>query len=212
MMKTRWIWLLTAVLLLALAGCTGRDAAYEETFDQQGSWPQEDNPYARGRVFEGAYELEVKANDGLFWATNGRETGDGSYQVEATQVAGTLDNGYGLLFMVDPAQADFYLFKVSGDGYVQLARCRSSCETEFELLGSTRWEESAAVLQGLNQTNVLRVTAENGNLTFTVNGQEVGRAADVTFTRGEAGVVVETLGEAGVKVRFDNLRFTPAGN
>ena len=43
-----------------------------------------------------------------------------------------------------------------------------------------------------------------------VNGEVVGRAYDVTFTRGEVGVLVETLGESGVKVRFDNLRFTPA--
>ena len=210
MMSKRWIWLVAAVVLLALAGCRTGDTAYEESFDQRGSWPEEDNAYARGRVFGGAYELEVKAPDGLFWATNGRVTGDGTYQVEATQVGGTLDNGYGMLFMADPAQGNFYLFKVSGDGYVQLARCRSSCESEFELLGSNRWEESAAVLQGLNQTNVLRVTAEQGNLTFFVNDQPVGRAADATFARGEVGVVVETLGEAGVKVRFDNLRFTPA--
>lgn len=206
----RWHTAVFLLLLLTLAACGGADTAYEEPFNEQGTWPVENNQYATGRVFEGAYELEVKASDGLFWATNGRASGDGVYQVEATQIAGPLDNGYGILFMSDPAEGNFYLFEISGDGYVQIARCRSSCETEFEVLVGTFWEESAAILQGLNQTNILRVTAAAGNLTFEVNGQIVGRAYDVTFTRGEVGVLVETLGESGVKVRFDNLRFTPA--
>lgn len=207
-MKFQWKRWATAVALMALAACTS-NSPYVETFDEPGAWPQEENPYAIGRVFEGGYELEVKASDGLFWATNGVSTGDGTYQVEATQLAGPLDNGYGLLFMADPAEGNFFLFEVSGDGFVQIARCRGSCETEQEILVGTFWEESAAVLQGINQTNVLRVTADEGNLTFWVNEQEVGRAYDVTFTEGEIGVLVETLGAGDVKVRFDNYRYTP---
>ena len=68
---------------------------------------------------------------------------------------------------------------------------------------------SNAVNTGLNETNVLRVEVEEGNMVFFVNGREVGRAFDVTLEEGEIGLLVETLGEGGVKVRFDNLTYTP---
>lgn len=202
--------LLIFVLLLTTA-CTVLAGPYEETFDDAGSWGTGEDLDARGEVTGGRYEFLVKAEYGLFWATAGERRSDGIYQVEATQLEGPLDNGYGLMFRVDPDSNSFYLFEVSGDGYVWIGVCEDSCEEEQPLAGEG-WIASDAVRQGYNAINVLRVRAEGGNMIFFVNDQEVGRVTDNTLGSGDIGIMVETLGQGGVLVAFDNFTVNPLSN
>ncbi len=196
-------------LLLLLAACRGGATGlpWEETFDAAGAWSSGEDAYSRGVVVDGAYVFEVLQNDISRWAAAGQNFGDGIYEVEATQVDGPLDNGYGLLFRANPATGNFYLFKISGDGYVWIGRYRDGAE-ETTLIGD-HWFESAAVQGGLNVANRLTVRAEAGNMIFYVNGQEVGRVTDDTFTSGDVGLLVQTLGGAPVTVSFDNLSVRP---
>lgn len=196
------------LLLLLLAACTVFAGPYEETFDSAGSWGTGEDLEARGDVTGGRYEFLVKAELGLFWATAGEDRSDGIYQVEATQLDGPLDNGYGMMFRVDPDSNSFYLFEVSGDGYFWIGVCENSCEDERPLAGNG-WVASDAVRQGLNAVNVLRVRAEGGNMIFFVNDQEVARASDNTLRKGDIGIMVETLGQGNVLVAFDNFTVTP---
>lgn len=197
-----------ALLLLLLAACASLRGPYEETFDEAGKWGTGEDLEASGEVTGGRYEFLVKSDLGLFWATAGELISDGIYQVEATQLDGPLDNGYGMMFRVDSDSDSFYLFEVSGDGYVWIGVCENSCEEEQPLVGNG-WVSSEAVNQGLNVTNVLRVRAEGGNMIFFVNDQEVGRVTDNTLGRGDIGIMVETLGQGGVLVAFDNFTVTP---
>ena len=199
---------LLALFLLLLAACASLQGPYEETFEEAGKWGTGEDLEAKGEVAGGRYEFLVKADLGLFWATAGEQRSDGVYQVEATQLEGPLDNGYGLMFRVDPDTNSFYLFEVSGDGYVWVGVCEDSCEEEQSLIGDG-WVSSEAVRQGLDATNVLRVRAEGGNMIFFVNDQEVGRVTDNTLSRGDLGIMVETLGQGGVLVAFDNFTVTP---
>ena len=200
--------LLLAVALL-LSACRGGATGlpWEETFDDAGAWSSGEDAYSRGAVVDGAYVFEVLQNDVSRWAAAGQNFGDGVYEVEATQIDGPLDNGYGLLFRANPATGDFFLFKISGDGYVWIGRYRDGAE-EVTLIGD-HWFESAAVQGGLNVANRLTVRAEAGNMIFYVNGQEVGRVTDNTFTAGDVGLLVQTLGGAPVTVSFDNLSVRP---
>ena len=203
----RGLLLLAVVLLLSACrgGATG--LPWEETFDDAGAWSSGEDAYSRGAVVDGAYVFEVLQNDVSRWAAAGQNFGDGVYEVEATQIDGPLDNGYGLLFRANPATGDFFLFKISGDGYVWIGRYRDGAE-EVTLIGD-HWFESAAVQGGLNVANRLTVRAEAGNMIFYVNGQEVGRVTDNTFTAGDVGLLVQTLGGAPVTVSFDNLSVRP---
>ncbi len=198
----------TAVLLL-LTACRGGTDAYEETFDEPGGWRVGSDGDATGQVQDGVYDLTVLADDVIIWTAAGQEFGDGVYQVEATQVDGPVNNGFGMIFRLDDENDDFYLFKISGDGYVWIGRYRNGGEGEAEPLVGEWWFESTAVQQGLNKTNVLRVRAESGNLIFFVNDVEVGRVTDDAFGRGDIGLMVETLGLGGVRVQFDNFTVTP---
>ena len=201
--------LLIPVLLL-LAGCArgGTDnLPFVETFDNAGNWGTGEDAYSIGTVVDGVYDFKVLESDISRWVSAGRNFGDGIYQVEATPVGGPLDNGYGLLFRANAEAGNFYLFKVSSDGYVWIGRYENGAEAAT-IIGN-HWFESPAVLRGLNVTNVLKVQAEAGNLIFYVNDQEVGRVTDNTLTTGDVGILVQSLSGSGVRVLFDNLSVHP---
>ncbi len=203
------LFFIVAVLVL-LAGCADGGASglpFVETFDEPGAWGTGEDAYSVGAVTDGVYDFLVIENDITRWASAGKNFANGIYEVEATPVEGPLDNGYGLLFRADAEAGDFYLFKVSADGFVWIGRYRDGAE-EVPIIGD-HWFESPAVLTGLNVTNVLRVQAEAGNMIFYVNDQEVGRVTDNTFSSGDVGVLVQTLGGGGVRVHFDNLSINP---
>ena len=195
-----------ALVLLLTACDTGE---YEEPFDEAGSWGIGRTSDVTGKVENGVYEMLVKSNSELYMATAGESFSDGVYEVEATQIAGPLNNGYGFLFKVDDETDSFYAFEISGDGWIWIGRCVDLCETEQVALVGGDWFRSPAINQGLQATNVLRAGVDGSLMTFYVNGVEVGRTADDRLTEGDIAVMVETLGESGVRVIFDNFRFSP---
>jgi hypothetical protein len=199
-----------AVLLLSAivrVGCGGNDT-YMETFDEPGTWSAGSDIDVDGDVRDGVYDLLVKADNLLIWASAGEQFGDGVYEVEATAVDGPVNNGYGMVFRLDDAD-NFYLFKVSSDGFVWIGKLVNGGLEENTPLVQDWWFESSAVKTGLNETNVLRVRAESGNMIFFVNDQEVGRVTDNSFRSGDIGVMAETLGLGGVQVHFDNFTVSP---
>ncbi|MDX1614100.1 MAG: hypothetical protein R3300_07290 [Candidatus Promineifilaceae bacterium] len=198
--------LVTVSVLEPGAGQVGAATVYEETFDTAGSWGEGETHEVTGQVANGVYELEVRTGYGLFTATAGQTFGDGVYELEATQLDGPLNNGYGMVFRVDEAGDAFYAFEVSGDGWVWIGYCQDRCRGQAIALVGQDWFRSPTVNVGLGETNKLRVVAEGSLMSFYVNGIEVGRAADGRLTSGDIGVMVETLGQRGVRVAFDNYR------
>lgn len=203
------LWLILLSLAAAtFSACAGQAGpTFNETFDDTGDWSTGDDAYTEGKIVEGTYHLLIKGDDISRWASAGENFANGVYQLEATQIAGPLDNGYGMLFRGDTENGNFYLFKISGDGYVWIGRYRDQAE-EQAIIGQ-HWFQSPAVNQGLNQTNTLRVEAESGNMIFYVNDQEVGRVTDNTYRAGDIGLFAQTLGQGGVEVQFDNFSVTP---
>lgn len=205
--------MLSVVLLLALtllAACQNLGQGllpYEETFDSPGEWSTGEDTFSVGTVENGVYNFLITENDISRWASSGRSFSDGIFELEATAVEGPLDNGFGMIFRADPEAGDFYLFKISSDGFVWIGRYADGAE-ETPIIGN-HWFESPAVEQGLGVTNRLRVAAEAGNLIFYVNDQEVGRVTDNTFREGDVGLLAQALGGSGVRVHFDNLSVRP---
>lgn len=195
------------VIMLAAAACSSSDLPYVETFDSAGSWRTGSDTYTEGEVKDGVYDFHIIGDDVSRWSSAGKNFSDGVYEVEASQIGGPLDNGYGLLLRADTDKGDFYLFKVSGDGFVWIGRYVDEVEDQSIING--HWFESPAVKTGLDQTNKLRVNAESGNLIFFVNDSEVGRVTDNNFKEGDVGLFAQTLGFGGVRVFFDNLSVTP---
>lgn len=181
---------------------------YLETFDSVGQWTAGEGANSIGQIVEGTYEMSSDLSGDSFWATAGRNFGDGTYQVEATPIEGAEDNGYGLVFRVDANSESFYVFKVSSDGYVYIGLCSVSC-LEQEALVDRDWFASPAVFPGFGATNVLRVDASGPTMTFYVNDVEVGQATDETLPSGDIGLLTETFTPGGLRVAFDNFSVTP---
>ena len=206
-MRKNGIFILLSLIMFALSACGG-EQPYEETFDEPGTWRVGDDVDVNGQIVDGVYDMLMKADDALIWTTAGESFTDGVYQVEATQVAGPLNNGYGMLLRLDDDKDDFYVFKISGDGYVWIGRYLGG-GAETDVLVGDWWFESPAVQQGLNKTNTLRVNAEGGNMIFFVNGQEVGRVTDNTLARGDIGLWLESFGKGGVQIQSDHVTVQP---
>ena len=207
-MRTQHLLLILAIFLLI--GCGASTEPYLENFDSTGSWATGENDESRGAIAGGIYDFNVFVDTGIYWASAAERFGNGRYEVEATAISGPVDNGFGMVFMVDDAAGSFYLFEISSDGFVWIGRCEDNCRADMDILVENGWFESAAVNQGLGELNRLRVDASDGDLVFYVNNQEVGRAFDDTFTQGNIGVAVETIGVGDVQIHFDNYSFTPA--
>lgn len=201
--------LIVMIPFLALSGlaCSSilSSEPYQESFDSAGNWGVGTTADVEGKVDNGVYDLYVKDNHGIYLASAGENFSDGSYTVEATQIDGPLNNGYGLLFRLDEASDTFYSFEVSGDGYIWVGYCSNLCMDEAIALAGGDWFRSAAVNTGLHETNRLRVVTEGPQMTFFVNGQEVARTSDSRLAEGDIAVMVEALGERGVRVVFDNI-------
>lgn len=201
--------LLMVFAMIAMACSVFDSGPYEESFDAAGSWGTGASADVEGQVSEGVYEMLVESNHGIYLATAGERFADGAYELDATQIDGPLNNGYGMLFRVDEESDSFYVFEVSGDGYVWIGYCTDLCESEAVALVGGDWFRSPAVKMGLHETNNLKVIADGSRMTFFVNGLEVGRATDSRLAEGDVAVMVETLGEPGVRVVFDNFSHIP---
>jgi hypothetical protein len=201
--------LLDGVLLAMIAGTLGASEGhqllYSADFETAGAWGTGNEDGGVGEVVGGAYRLAVAAPEGFAWTSAGASLVDGVHEVMASQQAGPLDGGYGLLLRADPGAGAFYVLEISGDGYIWIGRCEDSCATLTTLVGDG-WFAHEAVNQGLGATNWLRVVADGEQLRFYVNDQHVGSVVDRSLGGGDVGLFVETLGEGGVAVAFDDLR------
>lgn len=219
MTRQRWLaFFLVAVAGLAIIavviwylgsrGPVAEKTDYNETFDAAGTWIVGDDPTAQGQVKDGVYDMYVELSGDIFWVTAGRTFADATYELEATPTEGTTDNGYGMLFRVDSESGNFYVFKVSSDGYVYIGLCQDNCAQSTALVDRD-WFASPAVKQGLDQTNYLRILADGPQMTFFVNDTEVGQVVDDTLKKGDIGLVVETFTPGGLRVAFDNFNVSP---
>lgn len=195
-------------LLVLLVGC--QSEPYQTSFDSKGTWGTGSEADVQGTVANGVYDMTVEAESGIFWATANQNLGYGTYRLEVTQVDGPVDNGYGMMFLMDTDDNDFYLFEISGDGFVWIGRCMERCNNDIVPLVQDGWFPSDAVKTGIGETNVLRVEASEEIMRFYVNDQLVGEGSDTVLQEGDIGVAVETYGAGGVQIHFDNFSFDPA--
>lgn len=203
--------LVPMLLLLPLIGaCSLVDnSPYEETFDSQGRWGSGQSTEVEGQVNDGWYELQVLNKRGVFYASAGENFGDGIYEVEAIQLEGPINSGYGMLFHLEEPTDTFYVFEISSDGYVWIGYCSELCDNEARALVGRGWFRSNTIVEGVNGRNHLQVIVDSPRMTFLVNGIEVGRTSDARLVEGDIAVMVETLGEGNVKVAFDNVKYSP---
>lgn len=205
------LWLL---LLVALSACAEEGAApltNEEgvlffdqfTPGQTGDWLLEGDERGRASVADGRLLLEVDEPNTVQYATLAeRRFTNFDLQVEATQLAGSADSTYGVLFGLDDSGETFFRFEVTGNGLFVVER--RAADGSWERF-TDEWEASPALQQGADATNRLRVLVAVPTFSFYANDTLLTQVVDARYQGGNVGLDAGTFGQPGLRVAFDNV-------
>jgi hypothetical protein len=184
-----------------VVGNTLTPLPYADNFDKPaGGWKTVNDPALSIRYQDGALHFMVNELDSIAWSIpNGQRFEDFTLDVDATQVDGPDDNGYGVIARyVD--DRNFYRFDISGDGYFDVMKFKDGKWIKLQ-----DWQAAAAIHQG-TATNHLRLTAKGNQFTLVINDQTAATLTDNDFKQGDIGLAAGTFFDhAGVHVAFDNL-------
>lgn len=178
--------------------------SYSDTFDNpESGWDVYDDGDTAASYQDGEYRLAVSRPEYVTWGDPNleQELTDLVIDVDARQVAGPVDNNFGLLVRYRSAEDSFYWFQISGDGYYAVDMLQQG-----EFVALVTWEASAAINQGVGATNHLKVICTGDGFRFYVNDTFLTEVTDDTLRSGSFGLAAGTFDEAGVVVHFDNLK------
>jgi len=107
----------------------------------------------------------------------------------------------GMVFRADLNTGKLYLFEVCTDGSYNLYDYRNSSGDSSLLANAS----SPAIKSGLNQANVLAVTAQGSTLTIYVNRQKITSVTNSAYSQGQVGLVADSNNNP-TGVVFSNAR------
>jgi hypothetical protein len=155
------------------------------------------NYFENGKYYINVFPMK---NSSAEWAR--MISKDFRLEVEATQVSGPNDNGYGVVFGSNDFK-DYYYFLISGDGYYMVSRMINDVWSD-EL--NNQWTKSDAINKG-NATNLIEIACNDGNFSFFINDMLVFEFSDPNSDENTIGLIAETMNTPGtVTVNFDNLK------
>lgn len=217
-------WLtLSAALLLLLAACGTRaplsgisretgesgDATgpVSEEFvpGRTGNWQLEQDELGSSAIVNEQLVLTVVSPNTIQYATLGDRTfGDFVLEVDAWQRSGSPESSYGVLFRTQ-ADGQFYRFDITGNGLYMIER-RTADGQWARLIPD--WAPTAAINQGLNVANRLKIIASGSELTFYVNEILLTQVSDPTLSDGGIALDAGSFSGDTLQVSFDNLSIT----
>jgi hypothetical protein len=180
--------------------------AWQDDFSApEGGWAETSDLQSVKKYQNGQYHISVNASELFIWSTAGQDLTDFMVEVEATQVSGPNDNGYGLLFRFQDDQ-HFYRIDISGDGFYLLSK-----RSEDQWVTLVDWTESPFIHKG-QATNRLKVICQSSQISLYVNDRHLTDFSDVSYNHGDIGLFAGTLSQGGVHISFDNLKvWVPEG-
>jgi eukaryotic-like serine/threonine-protein kinase len=108
----------------------------------------------------------------------------------------------GLIFRADSNSGKLYFFEVCQDGTYHFSRYMDYTGNNVkDLAGGS----SAAIMTGLNQSNVLAIVAQGSTLTLYVNKQKIASASDSTYGHGQIGLFADAFNHP-TEVAFSNAK------
>jgi hypothetical protein len=167
-----------------------------------GDWHTEADEFGMTAVLSERMLIEVNATDTIQYTTLREQTfSDFIMEVEATQLAGSLESSFGVLFRMRSPQ-EFYRFDITGNGHYTVDRHNADGSWTHYV---EDWPLAGVVKQGYNQTNLLRVMANGSEIAVYANGELLHQFSDAGYSEGSIALAGGTFGQAGLSVSFDNL-------
>ena len=167
-------------------------------------WTIFDNNGLTTEIVDGNLLITTSQAGMIAWTNVNRDFTNVIIDVEARQVAGPDNNGYGVICRYRNEE-NFYVFLVSGDGYYTIGKYESGVSQIEYLTPNNEWAYSDLVNQGVAQ-NSIRASCIGDELSLAVNGIPVFTANDATHTSGDVGIGASTLEPGETQIRFDDFR------
>ena len=220
---------LAAVMLLLLAACGGRPLVPGSAVSPQegavpaptgplreefipghtGNWLLEGDEVSSTAVVSEQLVITVDAPNTMQYATYTDRTFDNFVlEVDAWQRSGAPESSYGILFRVTE-DGQFYRFDITGNGLYMVER-RAADGTWARLV--REWTPTAAINQGLNVANRLKIIANGPDLSFYVNDILLTQVSDATLTGGAIALDAGSFAGKALQVAFDNVNVTPGSD
>lgn len=173
---------------------------------QTGNWLLEQDELGSSAVVNEQLVITVAAPNTLQYAAlTDRRFGDFVLEVDAWLRAGPPESSYGVIFRAQD-DGQFYRFDITGNGLYMVER-RAADGTWARLI--PEWTATAAINQGLNVANRLKVIAAGSDLAFYVNDILLTQLSDATLGEGVIALDAGSFAGNALQVSFDNLSITP---
>ncbi|MFW6068028.1 MAG: family 16 glycoside hydrolase [Chloroflexota bacterium] len=196
--------LLVACDRLGVGGTVAEDVLFQDDFSDPlaGNWHLEGDEQGQAAIVDGQLVVHIQTPATAQFVTLDEQIfTDFLLDVEATQIGGQVGGSYGVLVrMTGPGQ--FYRFEVTSNGEYVVERHDEA--GNWERL-TEDWQSSPAILQGLNETNRLRVAAAGSTLSFYANETLLAQVIDGTYERGAVALDAGTFNQSEMQVAFDNV-------
>lgn len=158
------------------------------------------------KVYEGdEFVVRVKQDGWLSWSTAGLDLQD--IRIDTViRSTGHVETGFGV-FCYYQDEDNFYMGGITGDGYYAIIRRLDGAYTVLNDVTNNEWQ----------QTDLITVDAESyrltfecarGDLTLWVDGVQLVKVQDETFTSGDIGLFAQAWDNPPAEAHFDDLVVT----
>jgi hypothetical protein len=157
------------------------------------AWPSTGGCYYQGSAYHAS---PANAGHSIYCESPAGSVSDFDTSVTVSQVAGPLDQEYGLGFR-HAISGSYDVFLITSDGHAEFSKLFGG-----QWIQITHDWQPTRFNRGLNTKNSLRVVGHGSTFSFYVNGAELGQVQDSTYARGTVGVF---SGEYGVDAAYTNF-------
>jgi len=171
--------------------------------DTSSGWDQISTADGSTDYEDGHYRIFISTDNMDIWANPGLNFTDVVVEVDATKAGGPDDNDFGVICRYQNIE-NFYFFITSSDGYFVIGKV---VDGEQQLIEAEQMNPSDAINQGAS-TNHIQADCIGSRLVLRVNGTEIAKVQDVTFSNGDVGLIAGTFSEVGTDIHFDNFVVT----
>jgi hypothetical protein len=190
-------------LIAELVTQSGEPLYYDDFSTSANGWPQTNSENGSLGYADGAYQMLVQSANYDLRAVTGHTYGNVQIEVDATRLAGPVNNRFGLICHFQDMN-NFYVFIISSDGYYAIGKIKNGTSS---LLGQEKMAYSGFINQG-DSANHLRFDCIGNTLMGYVNYQAIAITTDADFSHGDAGLITGAFDETGVEVSYDNFVVT----
>lgn len=174
---------------------------FQDSFEENNSWPDFSNDNGYGNYFGGGYRINVSAPKRTVWVVREINELNSITEISTALMGGSEDNYFGIICRY-VNEDNFIFMAISSDGFLSIRK--KSSELGLQYLSSESHLFSTAILHG-NQWNKLTAECNQKNLRFYINNQLAYEAIDPSPKEGMAGLIVGNLSESFTEILFDNL-------